>query len=1405
MIRKDLDDQGKVPFALVGVVLLVLSGITFALVGDIEESERDISIYTPTEETSAAAGETLDDIATRAYHLSLQRIHNLTKNRDPEMFTLQAELEKDLKGYLNETYPLNTENCLVYIDNWSVKIVSESRTTLETDESFSTGQEFIEPFQAEPKKEAETNISEFQEGKAPLYGRVVGNIEMSVYSEGSGQNVTYHKDFEKNVYSPVFYLRSRFREFRSESKSSFGEVGKLIRYQLSSITQMRTLFGNASGGYGENEGNITSLLSEEDVERAVNLALLLEAARLYGDYDEDIAKKMGIDSELQRYADNGTVDAADLFLMHRNIKKQEVDAGKVLSQAIYPFGEDFVLDLYELFWGDKIVDPTLSEPVVNWQELEDKGEDWAEEQVRTWLKTYREWLGIPETLDPQDSSSTIQKMEGSMSPYEWTCVQNPEAPRPVGGHYWVFSRGPYDFTSGEWEMRSSEVPDTIDLILGDPENDNLDPEPYELTFNSDFSNVGDRTIEYYLVEESLIAKHDEDQGTPYFDTLKYILQTINRSVRQRSKDIEEETNKGFMDTISSDIADSIGTKKSDFEIDPEDNRSVLVNGTGHMIEEEGSIHKALKEFKDKASGFDKRDEWWSEGAYKKEHDDDFMYHLTKETVDLWYEAVVNLYDGGVKDMGRNPGSLSTDPPEEEQHSEGDSSEGSFAFRQDAMKDVNERVRDIAIPRRRSFKDEAWETTVGEPCWSCEECLRYRNTVIPNDAKSTWTDQAIWNRLWNDIEDGTDRVVGEQGLLSQGQISQKLMDDMDKTTDEGNYEGDHQTQGNFYDFVGENVAVRTIGEQNERENMLLNLSQKNGWLQQKFNRTLRSVKRNTHVNQERRFLATNMTQPRYNWRMNRSYDRKRQRLLNETFTVEFSDYLTEGDNLSIDIDYPEKGQHFVDVQGRYSGDLEERTNMSWSPYQTALNVSIEGTLEVNTTTDRRNIPVGVHRSTWYNGTLDLKQNFTLPLHTAQPLESDWLENDVDYRMTRRYFNLIDEEDIQSDRPLKEDAIYISRPMMNLSRAMTDVLARSSVTTDSVRTHLRGCAHSTVSKPLHSAENLSEFMKTIDEVSYETYNDTSYFEFIDDHRRMLADRNMDRLEYPYMGFDLDYNVENSPLKTEFQSNNTRISFDLGQDDYVYEVKRHGSIDLSIEVDPSKDERVVIHADQNTTLDNYSFDLRYPQKTISLDEAGLRSIKSSIFSNISLPNLGGNYSIDVGLRTTEGELPDKVHRWIESSVEERNDTYEGFIRFSKRLLREMNDDSDVLKDLENVGFYLDIDGNMNRTYIYWTNQTEKRGIKSFSRMLINRIRDIGRELGASNPAPSIFARIDKDGLNNRSFEVLGAEGNYTKGNLAWWASSEPSIGVGRKGDYFIGEVGRADKNKYIRFGKVYCEPEN
>jgi len=779
--------------------------------------------------------------------------------------------------------------------------------------------------------------------------------------------------------------------------------------------------------------------------------------------------------------------------------------------------------------------------------------------------------------------------------------------------------------------------------------------------------------------------------------------------------------------------------------------------------------------------------------------------------------------GGVERPGNPSGSVSTSSPDEEQRSDGISHEGTFAFRQDAMKDVNQRVRQIAVPRRTIFLDSAWETTIGEPCWSCSTCGPMRYYISPVDASATWTDQAIWDRLWDNIQDATEEVVGEQGLLSHDQISQDLKESLDDITDVGEYRGERSGEAGYYDFILEHIAVRTIGDGSGRENMVNRLSEENGWLQHKFQeRTLRDIHRNTHVNQEELFLATNLSQPRYNWRVNRTYDRERQRVLNESFHVDFSHYLSEDNGLSIEIDYPESGQHFVDVQGRYSDDTELQTDMSWSSFQTAIEVSIEGSLEVNTTTDRRNTPVGVHKPSWYNGTLHLDYHFDLPLHSAQPLESGWRTNDVDYQMTRSYFELMDDETIQSDRPIKEDGIYISRPLMDLTRAMTDVHSRSTNTLNSLRGHLRGYPHSALSEGTRTSSDMTPMLSTLDDIYSQTYEDSDYFNFIDEQKDLIGRESEQKseFEYPSMGYIVNYDVDDDPLNPVYECNRTVISFELGEQQFSYEAERSGSVDLNVEVDPSQEERIVVEAEFKTMHEDFSIDMSYPPESLSSHEISLYDVESRQFSNIHMPNLGDNYNVDVGIMTRDDVLPQEVEQWIEDAAEGKENSYDGLVRFSKDLMKEMHEDPDVFEesDVDEIGLYFHVeqdfeDPDTKQRFIYWTNRTSSGDIIRYSRLLINDMRSVGRTLGAGSPAHSLFRKVDEDMMNDYSFEIIGAEGNYTRGNLAWWASAEPSIGDGRKADYFVAELGRTaldeeekyEVQEYGVYGTVVTEIES
>ncbi len=1422
---KEGDKRGKIPFALVAVVLLILSTLSFALLARVEHFSAETAIYTPDNEATKVEEETRDDISSRAYHIALSEIYKLTKNRDPDLSKLQPAVKDKLKQYINNKYPIERKDCIVYIDNWTLNIVTDSRTDMVSEPWHDRVSEFPPPDQSQYKKQVDnTESTLYHEMNSPLYGRVVGELETSIYSLPANRNITFKREYDRNIYSPLFYLKSRFEEFQTGCKNPSGGVGELVRYQLSTISQVRSLFGYAAGGYTSTDPPLEEVITEKDVEIALNLALLLEATRLYGDFDEDNSNQMGITSMLEQYAKSGTIDASDLFAAHRNLKSEDVNAGKVLGQAIYPFGEDFVLALYELFWGDEMVDPTLSEPVVNWDEVKNKGEDWATKKVRTFLSKFRDWLGIPADLPQRQGFTTISTMENDFDGLHIESY-NPPVIVPFGGTYYTFSMGPNMFNDAHWSVKSHEISNTTNLIMGRGSDPELDPKPYTLETWSDIISVfegyvGTKEYKYQLVKESFIAKHDTGAGHPYFDSLKYVLEVINRSIRHRSSSASgPKVEKGYMDLMAYDTSGHVGQSSNGLSYDPEDKKSVVVDGTEKLVKNGGQLDQGLNTYESYAGDFSKREEWWLDGAYKRQMSpsEDYMFDLTKEVVNLWYEAVVNLYEGGSSNTKENPADSppsNYDFPKTEQVSDGkvgsgetehtNQMGGDFEFRQDMRRDAFARVMNVVEYRRDSPgpwfycpTELAWETDYGDPCWMCPLCIM---TIIEihNTVKNEWTDQTIWDRIWDgedEVKKATDMVVRTDdmmGGLAMSGIDKMLYEHMNQVTDQGSY------KSNFDDWVIEYIGVVIIGDGHNSDCMTTKLSKDGGWLQTMFRkRMLNDIHRKIGVWDEEAFLATNTTMPKWSWRDNWTFDRKHQAVLNETYYVDFVSYLGSS-KLNIDIQYPDEGQHFVDVQDRYQHDPELKTSMGWSPFQANFKVSVSGDAKLDLTTSRHHIPEKVHKRTQYKGTLHIDLNMSIPVYTSWPLESDWRTGDVDYDMMRGYFGLVGKDYHDTRTPLL-DACYLSKPFMKMSRAMSDSLAQGTNAMFGLNHHLTGMPHSSVGRAQHTSSNVTSLMNSIHKSTKEVSSDSGYFTYIDRQRNKMSGENQRStsvFEYPYLGFNTKYDISSS-LQPTYMANRTELEYELSSGQYSYEGKKRGNLKIDITSDSSATDVKTI---RNTPLDKFTWQLSYPPSSESLSTTKL-SDSHSKFTSISLPAAGDGFSIDVIIQSRGGSVG-SASSWFDTAAKEKwNNTYEGFVRVTKKTLRQMHESPSSVSGVDQleIRFKLWKNGEEYLTEGYATNMTSSDAeVRKFARLMINNLRAICRNLGRPQPSSAVLTRVSVEDLNNYQFTVTDDRQNYTLGNFAWWASQEPEIGTGRRADFFYAEIGRIKRGSLKKYGK-------
>jgi hypothetical protein len=116
---------------------------------------------------------------------------------------------------------------------------------------------------------------------APAYYRLSGYVLFDMKS-AKEDITTFNITVDRLLPDMTPYVTTRLAEFDANGKSEFSDIGRMVRYMLTTLVRFRASWGIGSGPYDTEK----DLLNEGDVELAVNLAVLLEEARLFGTYDE---------------------------------------------------------------------------------------------------------------------------------------------------------------------------------------------------------------------------------------------------------------------------------------------------------------------------------------------------------------------------------------------------------------------------------------------------------------------------------------------------------------------------------------------------------------------------------------------------------------------------------------------------------------------------------------------------------------------------------------------------------------------------------------------------------------------------------------------------------------------------------------------------------------------------------------------------------------------------------------------------------------------------------------------------------------------------------------------------------------------------------------------------------------
>jgi len=293
--------NAQMPFSIVAVLLLVLSGLScLALYQDGPEGPRPMSPETvrALREVSVQAS---DDVARAVYAAALDaageaRALNDTALQEAFLVALATRLSP---------FPQERSGTVVAVESTDLEL-SVLHGSLEEDGSVSS---------------------------VPAYLAVRGSFSVNV-SRPDGFLVRV-QELDGCLYLPLPLLLDRLARLEAAADVR-GGIEATVRYQLSALAQDRVLRGYGASELVGGKGT-DAIITEEDVVRAVNIALLLEEMRLFRD-PASVPGMEGIGLMGQE------VDAAELLL---RCEDGEYDLRFIASQAVNGMLDRIVLGLLE--------------------------------------------------------------------------------------------------------------------------------------------------------------------------------------------------------------------------------------------------------------------------------------------------------------------------------------------------------------------------------------------------------------------------------------------------------------------------------------------------------------------------------------------------------------------------------------------------------------------------------------------------------------------------------------------------------------------------------------------------------------------------------------------------------------------------------------------------------------------------------------------------------------------------------------------------------------------------------------------------------------------------------------------------------------------------------------------------
>ncbi|MEW5759802.1 MAG: hypothetical protein AB1779_03435 [Candidatus Thermoplasmatota archaeon] len=310
-MRKIKEEKGRVVFVAVAIMILLFTSLSAAyLTGNKIEPKKNKKI----EFVGNLAKGTEDDIRAQIYYIAAEEI-----KKGSEFIYNISEINENVwnrvDAYLAKAYPKYYGEVKVEVLNSSVFVYLSERNT----------------FDIVPGDNSLIN-GEYKQTSYTVYFDIIGSVGIRVYDSSAKIGVEKAVALEKKVESAYPFILSALEGLTKNSLEG-GEIERIVQYILLAVAQMRVMNGTL---------DVTKVITKEDVEKALFLAILLQQVQTFRTYDKKLADRIGATQLIKKYVGKGILDPAGVYALFTD--SYMVDLSEIISQNIYG-----LLDYYVLF------------------------------------------------------------------------------------------------------------------------------------------------------------------------------------------------------------------------------------------------------------------------------------------------------------------------------------------------------------------------------------------------------------------------------------------------------------------------------------------------------------------------------------------------------------------------------------------------------------------------------------------------------------------------------------------------------------------------------------------------------------------------------------------------------------------------------------------------------------------------------------------------------------------------------------------------------------------------------------------------------------------------------------------------------------------------------------------------